>query len=61
MLPSILKSPATCSYTNGDALATRCRKAKTLIRRPASADFFDAILCVHDTADVLLLKGSTYL
>ena len=40
MSPITFISPATYTATNGDALATRFRKAKTLIRRPAAADFF---------------------
>ena len=42
MFPITFTSPATCAATNGDALATRCHKYKTLIRCPAAADFFAA-------------------
>ena len=39
MSPSTFWYPATCAATNGDALATRCCKVKTLIRCPAATDF----------------------
>ena len=39
MSPIILRSPATCAYTNGNNISTRSRKDKTLSRRPASAIF----------------------
>ena len=61
MLPRTFRSPAKCAATNGDDLATRCRKAKTIIRRPAAADFFVAPLCVYDTASMLFLKRPTCL
>ena len=61
MLPITFRSPDTCAATNVDALATRYRKAKTLSRRPAAADFFAAPICVHDTAAVLLLNRPTCL
>ena len=59
MLPRTFRYPATCIATKGDALATRCRKAKTLSRRPAAADFLAVPLCVHYSAAMLLLKRPT--
>ena len=59
MSPSTFRYPAICAATNGDAITTRCRKAKTLSRRPAAADFFSEPLCVHNTAAVLSLKRPT--
>ena len=61
MLPNTFRSPASCAANNGDDLATRFRKAKTLIRRPATAKCFSAPLCFHDTAAVLSLNRTTCL
>ena len=58
---STFRSPATGAATNGDALAIRCRKAKTLSRRPAAEDFFAAPLFFYNTSAVLLLKMPTCL
>ena len=60
-MPRKSRSPATCAATNGDALDTRCRKAKTQSRHPAAAYFFASHLCFHDTAAVLSLKRPTCL
>ena len=49
MSPSTSRFLATCTAANSDALVTSCRKAKTLSRRPTSADYFRPF-CVHDTA-----------
>ena len=61
MSPITLISPATCAATNSDPIATHFRKAKTLSRRPDTAEFFAAPLCVHVTAAVLSLKRPTCL
>ena len=61
MFPHPFRYTITCTSTNGDALFTRCRKAKTLSRCPAAADFFSAPLFVHNTATVLSLKRPTCL
>ena len=54
-------SPAVCSATNFDTLATRCHKYMTLIRHPAAAEFFTSPFCNHDTDAVLSLNISTCL
>ena len=61
MLPIKFRSPTTCTATNGDALATRCCKAKTRSRRLSAADIFSDPFCVQDNAAVLSLKRPTCL
>ena len=61
MFTSTFRSTATCAANNSDNIDTRLRKAKTLSRRPAAADFFVAPLYVHNTAARLLINRTTCL
>ena len=61
MSPRTFRYTDTCTATYVDAIDTRFLKAKTLSRRPAAAEFFDAPLCVHNTTAVLSLKRPTCL
>ena len=47
MSPTTFRSPATYAATNGDSLATHCRKAKNLSRRLASFVPTTLLPCYH--------------
>ena len=61
MLPNTFRYPATCAASNGDALSTCCRKARTLSRRLAAVDFFFLALCLRHFYRVIAEEANVFI
>ena len=61
MSPCTFRSLATCVVTIIDAIATHCRKAETLRRRPADAEFFPTSLCPRYCCHVIAEEANVFI